>query len=238
MLRTKLIAAFLVVAPMCMHAMDIHRAARAGDVEAVRNCLVIDSSSLNKPDAGGNTPLHLAALHKQTAVLSLLLNYLGIEIDKKNHAITRPIFFAAIEPCIELENTNSASEAPFFFNAAYNALPSLRLFLLYGACFWAKDNKEVPVSIFPSAYRAYYETRPHVVYFNKVQLAFLMGMHKKTGAKSAIAMLNRCDGNYVIRRILSHLRPIDFVATQREQLKQHFDFYNDYFNFLRENNVI
>jgi ankyrin repeat protein len=62
----------------------IHDAARKGDVKKVKALLQADPTLVSSKDNEGNTPLHLAALHGETAVAAALIDA-GADVNAKNN---------------------------------------------------------------------------------------------------------------------------------------------------------
>jgi ankyrin repeat protein len=62
----------------------IHEAARKGDVKKVKALLAADPTLVSSKDGEGNTPLHVAALHGETAVAAALLDA-GADVNAKNN---------------------------------------------------------------------------------------------------------------------------------------------------------
>jgi ankyrin repeat protein len=62
----------------------IHDAARKGDVKKVKALLAADPTLISSKDKEGNTPLHVAAFHGQTAVAAALLDA-GADVNAKNN---------------------------------------------------------------------------------------------------------------------------------------------------------
>jgi hypothetical protein len=81
---------------------ELHKAVSLGDVEAVR--LLVDRTvftggwiNVTEPDELGNTPLHLAAIHNDSAEISelLLRNGAHLSLNKKNSEGNTPLILAA-----------------------------------------------------------------------------------------------------------------------------------------------
>jgi ankyrin repeat protein len=62
----------------------IHDAARKGDVNKVKALLKADPTLISDKDKEGNTPLHVAAFHGQTAVVAALIDA-GADVNAKNN---------------------------------------------------------------------------------------------------------------------------------------------------------
>jgi ankyrin repeat protein len=63
----------------------IHDAARRGDLKKVKALLAADPTLVSSKDKEGNTPLHIAALHGETAVAAALLDA-GADVNAKNNS--------------------------------------------------------------------------------------------------------------------------------------------------------
>jgi ankyrin repeat protein len=62
----------------------IHDAARKGDVKKVKALLAVDPTLVSSKDKEGDTPLHVAALHGETAVAAALIDA-GADVNAKNN---------------------------------------------------------------------------------------------------------------------------------------------------------
>jgi ankyrin repeat protein len=62
----------------------IHDAARKGDVKKVKELLASDPKLVSDRDKSGDTPLHVAALHGQLAVVQVLIDA-GADVNAKNN---------------------------------------------------------------------------------------------------------------------------------------------------------
>jgi ankyrin repeat protein len=62
----------------------IHDAARKGDVKKIKALLATDPKLVSSKDSQGNTPLHMAALHGETAAAAALLDA-GADVNAKNN---------------------------------------------------------------------------------------------------------------------------------------------------------
>jgi len=98
---------------------EIHGAARDGDVAQVAGDLTQNPDDLNLPDDAGLTPLHLAASHCHTNVVTLLLDK-GAKIDYPAKDGATPLHLAAQEGCAD----------------------AVDLFLARGALVNARDNQK------------------------------------------------------------------------------------------------
>jgi cytohesin len=78
----------------------VHQYAKSGDATSLAEELAVHPDALNLPDDAGLTPLHLAAAHCRTNVVSLLLEK-GADIDRKAKGGTTPLHMAAQEGCAE-----------------------------------------------------------------------------------------------------------------------------------------
>ena len=72
---------------------DLFKAMQSGDLAQVRQCLKADSASVNITDPAGRTPLHLAALEGQAAMISLFIQY-GAALDATDARSMTPLFYA------------------------------------------------------------------------------------------------------------------------------------------------
>lgn len=79
---------------------EIHGAARDGDVAQVAGDLAQNPGDLNLPDDAGLTPLHLAASHCHSNVVTVLLDK-GAKIDYPAKDGTTPLHLAAQEGCAD-----------------------------------------------------------------------------------------------------------------------------------------
>lgn len=82
---------------------DIHAAALAGNLAQVTADLDRNPKDVNLPDSAGLTPLHLAASHCHTEVVTLLLNR-GADIDCQATGGATPLHLAAQEGCTSAVN--------------------------------------------------------------------------------------------------------------------------------------
>ena len=87
--RSSAVRVLLTVALACAFAATgfagpIHDAARKGDANKVKALLQQDPKLLSDKDKNGDTPLHLAALHGQVAVVQALLDA-GADVNAKNN---------------------------------------------------------------------------------------------------------------------------------------------------------
>lgn len=78
----------------------IHEYAINGDATKVAEDLATNSSHLNAPDDAGETPLHLAALHCRTNVITVLLDRKA-KLDSTDNAGATPLHLAAQEGCAD-----------------------------------------------------------------------------------------------------------------------------------------
>jgi ankyrin repeat protein len=63
----------------------IHDAARKGDLKKVKALLAVDPTLVSSKDKEGNTPLHMAAFHGETAVAAALIEA-GADVNAKNNS--------------------------------------------------------------------------------------------------------------------------------------------------------
>ena len=74
--------------PTAMPSPDLHKriikAAKSGDVAAIRELLKADASLVGATDSDGSTPLHCAAWKGHTEVAAALLDF-GADIQAKNN---------------------------------------------------------------------------------------------------------------------------------------------------------
>jgi ankyrin repeat protein len=81
----------------------IHEYAADGNLAAATQDLATNSHDLNLPDDAGRTPLHLAATHCHTNVVTLLLNQ-GAKINVKAAGGATALDLAAQEGCADVVN--------------------------------------------------------------------------------------------------------------------------------------
>jgi uncharacterized protein len=74
----------LIGATTAAFSSPIHDAARKGDVKKVKALLQSDPKLVGERDSNGDTPLHVASLHGETAVAQALLDA-GAEINARNN---------------------------------------------------------------------------------------------------------------------------------------------------------
>ena len=94
------IAAVLLVG--CGSGVDIHYAARAGHIEAVKQYLAA-GEDVNMRDDNGITPLHWAAYQGTKEVVELLIGG-GADVNAKKNDSTTPIDWAIRTKRTEIDN--------------------------------------------------------------------------------------------------------------------------------------
>ncbi|MHC9540406.1 MAG: ankyrin repeat domain-containing protein [Vulcanimicrobiota bacterium] len=101
---------FLGLVSQTVFASDIHKAAKGGDLEAIKAIIEKGPDKINEPNSEGLAPLHLAAFYGHVEIVNYLIDN-GAKID--------------IRTCAE----NSSWNTPFHFAAEQGYLQIIKIFL-------------------------------------------------------------------------------------------------------------
>jgi ankyrin repeat protein len=125
---------------------QIIKAAKAGDVAAVRTLLEADASLVGARDVDVSTPLHYAAWKGHTEVAALLLDF-GADVNAKNdnghwgntplhaaaHGNRRAVAELLIARGADIHAENAAGRKPLHETEAHRATPVANLLKKHGA---------------------------------------------------------------------------------------------------------
>ncbi|MEN6310164.1 MAG: ankyrin repeat domain-containing protein [Acidobacteriota bacterium] len=131
---------------------DIHAAAKAGDLAAVRRLIQIDASLVNLKDVGGNAPLHAAAEGGAVSVAAYLIDR-GADLDARNISGNTPLHEAIfngkdkisrllIEKGADLRSQNTIGRTPLHHAARYNRKATAELLLAKGVSVDSRDRAQ------------------------------------------------------------------------------------------------
>jgi ankyrin repeat protein len=132
--------------PATVEQQCILRAAKTGDVAAVRSLIEADATLLDARDADGSTPLHCAAWKGHSEVVTALLD-LGADVNARNrnghwgdtplhaaaHGNNAPVARLLIARGADVHAVNAGGRTPLGETAVHNARTVANLLRQHGA---------------------------------------------------------------------------------------------------------
>jgi formylglycine-generating enzyme required for sulfatase activity len=153
-----MLLALMLVAHQAMaqtREMNLHQAARIGDIARVRQ-LLERGANANLRDQQRNTPLHVAVYHGNIAIAALLIHD-GANVNASNHYHETPLFYAAaqgqraaaellLQKGADVNARDTSQSTPLFYAAVQGRMEVVQLLLQRGADANARNrNSETPL---------------------------------------------------------------------------------------------